>query len=81
MLNGRTMRGFGQSRNAALRLARGSWQRGTALVPLHGLHALPPIAEWKRLRRVGLDYHVEIGRHHVQRAAPPSCLAGESRPG
>ena len=55
-LNGRTMRGFGQSRRALFEgLER------PVLVPLPD----EPFAyaEWKRCR-VGLDYHVEISRHH-----------------
>ncbi len=75
-LNGRTMRGFGQSRRYLFEgLER------PALVPLPD----EPFAyaEWKRcrvgrsLRRV--DYHVEIGRHHY--SVPPPWCARRSRPG
>ena len=62
-LNARTMRGWGQSRRALFEeLER------PALVPLPD----EPFAyaEWKRCR-VGLDYHVEIGRHHY---SVPSAL-------
>ncbi len=62
-LNARTMRGWGQSRRALFEeLER------PALVPLPD----EPFAyaEWKRCR-VGLDYHVEIGRHHY---SVPSTL-------
>ncbi len=62
-LNGRTMRGFGRSRRALFEeLDR------PALVPLPDEPFA--FAEWKRCR-VGLDYHVEIGRHHY---SVPSTL-------
>ncbi len=62
-LNGRTMRGFGRSRRALFEeLDR------PALVPLPDEPFA--FAEWKRCR-VGLDYHVEIGRHHY---SVPSAL-------
>jgi hypothetical protein len=55
-LNNRLMRGWGTSRQALFEQ-----------LDIPALGSLPPLpyeyAEWKRCR-VGLDYHVEIGKHY-----------------